>query len=162
MSVLVFRGIGHPWTSAPGWDQLLLWTHEDADGLAKLIARAKEKFWKEWFVSDSTFTAHMFKPSDATRDWEDISWQGTPRGHGHQFQIGDHVYTDYSRKITKHQVTAIEFKNACQTGVMLRVTPPVHGTAFLADDPGRGPGKVHNNAWLDAAWFRKLKKDIVR
>jgi hypothetical protein len=157
MTVLVFRGIGHPWTAAPGWDQMMLAADDGSlDTLRVLIERAKQKFWRVWFMSEPTLKCHMFKPSDATRDWKDISWQGTPRGHGHAFKVGEAVYTDFSGRITHHRITHIEFSKMSQTGVRFRLAPPVPGSEFVADDPGRGP-KVHGTVLIDSAWFRKVE-----
>lgn len=52
--------------------------------------------------------------------------------------IGDIVYTDYSGKKTKHTVKDIVKSPACQSGVMLQVTPNV---------PKSG------DAWVDSDWF---------
>lgn len=158
MTVMHYKGIGHPWTAEPGWDQLYL----GADTMASLqskITQAEEKFWRVWFLSEATLRVHLFKPTGATRAWQDVPWQGTPRGHGHQFRIGDKVYTDFAsslsrKRITHHEVTEIQERIVSQTGIMLRVKPPVPGSSFLADDPGRGP-KTYDKAWIDSAWFRK-------
>lgn len=157
MTIMHYAGIGHPWTAEPGWDQLYLGA-DDRSALDELIAKAKEKFWKVWFFSEATLRVHMFKPSGRTCEWEDVRWQGTPRGHGHQFKVGDEVYTDYGRRITHHKVLAIELRPISQTGIMLRVTPPPPGSAYVPEDRGRGPGKppTDHSAVLDSAWFRKV------
>jgi hypothetical protein len=153
MTVMLYRGLGHPWTCAPGWDQLFLGA-DDAPGVDAMIADAEAKFWKVWFRSEPTNRVHMFKPTGATADWKDISWQGTPRAHGHQFKVGDEVYTDFAKKITRHKVTAIELRKISQTGVMLRVTPFVPGAGYVEGD--RGAGSKEANSWIDSAWFRKV------
>lgn len=160
--ILVYRGIGHPWTAEPGWDQMYIRSFGQ-DALVVLrakLAEAKERFWQLWFLSEATAAAHLFKPSGATRDWQDVSWQGTPRGHGHQFQVGDKVYTDFAStkqhpgRITQHKITEIRLHTLCQTGVQLRVTPIVPGSGFVAAVPGEKSG---SNPWIDSAWFRKIE-----
>lgn len=155
--LLLYRGIGHPWTAEPGWDAL----HIRADTLDELrpkIAEAESKWWKTWFLSESTIRVHMFKPSGASAPWEDVLWQGTPRGHGHGFKIGDEVYTDFAstlsrRRVTRHRITEIAMNPAqgwSQTGVKFRVTPAVPGSSYISDRTESAQG----NAWFDAAWFR--------
>ena len=157
MTIMVYRGIGHPWTAAPGWDQLFIGAG-DRDSLAGMIAEAEQKLWRIWYISWETLKCHLFKPQDAAPGWKDLSWQGTPRGHGHQFKVGDEVYTDYGNRITRHKVLAIELRPISQTGVMLRVAPPPPGSAYVPEDRGRGPGKAptDHSAVLDSAWFRKV------
>lgn len=160
MTVMHYKGIGHPWTAEPGWDQLYLGA-DTMESLQSKITQAEEKFWRVWFLSEYTLRVHMYKPTGATRAWHDVPWQGTPRGHGHQFRIGDKVYTDFAsslsrKRITHHEVTEIQERIVSQTGIMLRVHPPVPGSSFRADDPGRqGGAKTYDNAWIDSAWFRK-------
>lgn len=170
MTVLHYRGIGHPWTAEPGWDQLMISADDDA-ALDELIARAKDKFWKVWYRSagigpdnrNAQPRVHMFKPSDRTSDWQDVAWQGTPRGHGHQFRVGDEVYTDFSstltrRRVTQHRITEIDFRTISQTGVVLRVTPPVPGSSYVTEDRGAlHPGQPKGNPWIDSAWFRRVE-----
>jgi hypothetical protein len=157
---MLYRGIGHPWTAEPGWDQLFI-GEDGASALAAKVAEAKEKFWKVWFHSEPTNRTHLFKPSGVTRDWKDVSWQGTPRGHGHQFKVGDEVYTDIgtpgglltrAKVVSHHTVKEIEFRACCQTGVMLRVDPAPRGSVYV-DDRGN-PAK--GLPWIDSAWFRRM------
>lgn len=165
MTVMVQRGVGHPWTAHPGWDSMLI-AVPSADQMRKLLRDARDKFWKAWIEpyddNCGNQVAVLYKPSGCTREWEDIRWQGTPRGHGHDFKVGDRVYTDYAsslktRRVTAHTVVGITFRNACQTGVLLQVDPP----------PGRLARHIHDDdteqrglPWLDSAWFRKLEGQI--
>jgi hypothetical protein len=154
MTIMLYRGIGHPWTAAPGWDQLFI-GEDTLEDLRGRIQDALAKFWQVWFVSEPTLKAHLFKPTGAQQPWQDISWQGTPRGHGHEFKVGDEVYTDYDHgRVSRHKVVAIEYSKMCQTGVQLRVSPTPRGAGFVPDDPGRGPN--NKSAVLDSAWFRKV------
>lgn len=151
MTVLLYRGIGHPWTCEPGWDQLFLGA-DDAPGIEAMVADAAAKFWKVWFHSEPTNRTHMFKPTGATADWRDLSWMGTPRAHGHQFKVDDEVYTDFRGSITKHKVVGIELRVVSQTGVMLRVTPAPKGSVYV-NEHGQPAGGL---PWIDSAWFRKV------
>jgi hypothetical protein len=156
MTVTAYRGIGHPWTAASGWDQMVL-SGEDHAVTDAMIADAEAKFWKLWYRDIATNTAHMFKPSGASAEWSDISWAGTPRGHGHEFNIGDEVYTDYTGKITHHKVTDITPRNISQTTIMLRVYPAPRGSTYVSEDRGAlKPGKPVGMPWFDSAWFRKV------
>lgn len=158
MTITIKRGAGHPWTAHPGWDQMLLYAGT-LEKLSELVAKAEEKFWRVWFgpgICGDGHLTHLYKPSDATKPWGDIPWQGTPRGHGHAFKVGDEVYTDFSRKITRHRITEIGFVKACHTGVMLRVTPWGLST-FVGDD---GRERKTSAPWIDAAWFRKVPEHI--
>lgn len=157
MTVLVFRGIGHPWTAQPGWDQMLLGADNGSlETLRAMVAKAREKFWAVWHMSEPTVRCHMYKPADATAAWQDVKWQGTPRGHGLDMKVGDEVYTDFGGRITQHRITEIARSELTQTGVRLRVSPPVPGSEHVSDDPGR-PVKVHGSVLIDAAWFRKVE-----
>lgn len=157
MTALVYRGIGHPWTAEPGWDQMFLAPDDGAmETLRAMIAKAKERFWQVWYLSEPTLKCHLYKPSGATREWQDVKWQGTPRGHGLDLQVGELVYTDFSGHITQHHILEIQRSELTQTGVRLRVTPPVPGSEHVSDDPGR-PKKVHGNVLIDAAWFRRVE-----
>lgn len=158
MTVIIKRGAGHPWSAHPHWDQMLLYAGT-LERLDALVAKALEKFWRVWFgpgIAGDGHMTHLYKPSDAVSEWQDILWQGTPRGHGHAFKIGDEVYTDFSGKITQHRITEIGFINACQTGVQLRVKP-WRFSEFVADD---GRVRKTNAPWVDAAWFRKTPEVI--
>lgn len=158
---LLYRGIGHPWTAEPGWDKLILLADSEPE-MIELVDRAQEKFWRLWYrtVPHGTerHSATMYKPSGAESAWQDVRWQGTPRGHGHQFRVGDEVYTDFAStksraRVTRHRVTAIEFRKISQTGVMLRVSPKVPGSIYI-DDRGEPVG----DPWIDSAWFRRIEE----
>jgi hypothetical protein len=156
-SLFLYRGIGHPWTAEPGWDQMMI-SADSIEQLREKIAEAENKFWRVWFLSESTIRVHMFKPSGATREWQDVRWQGTPRGHGHQFKVGDEVYTDFAstktrQRITHHRITDIKLQPTCQTGILLRVTPRVPGSSYVSE----GTEQEKGNAWIDSAWFRKVE-----
>lgn len=157
MTVLVFRGIGHPWTAHPGWDQMFMAPDDGKlETLEAMAKKAEEKFWKVWWLSKQTLKCHLYKPSDRTSPWVDLPWQGTPRGHGLDMKVGDEVYTDFSGRITQHRITEIQRSELTQTGVRLRVSPPVPGSEHISDDPGRPP-KVHGSVLIDAAWFRRVE-----
>lgn len=154
--VMHFPGMGHPWTADPGWDQLFLGA-DDMPALREKVAEAEGKFWRVWFLSEANIRAHLYKPAGAKAPWEDLRWEGTPRGHGHQFREGDEVYSDYAttktqRRITHHRVTGIRMNPMTQSGVQLRVTPPVPGSQYVDDRSESARGA----AWLDSAWFRKV------
>lgn len=155
MTVLKYAGIGHPWTAQPGWDQMLLMADDgNIETLRAMVSKAKEKFWALWHLSEPTCKAHMYKPSDATAAWQDVKWQGTPRGHGLDFKVDDEVYTDFSGHITQHRIIEIQRSELTQTGVRLRVAPPVPGSEHISEDPGK-PRKVYGSVLIDAAWFRR-------
>lgn len=158
MTAFAFRGIGHPWTAEPGWDQMFIQPDDGARGtLDAMVARAKDKFWKVWHLNEKTLKCHLFKPAGATREWRDVAWQGTPRGHGLDFKVNDEVYTDFGGRITEHRIIEIQRSEMTQTGVRLRVAPPVPGSEHLSDDPGKPP-KVHGSVLIDAAWFRRIQR----
>ena len=154
MTITVHRDAGHPWSGAPGWDLLQL---EAAciDTLDVKISEAEGKRWRVWTRDQARAAALMYKPTGATATWEDDPRQGTPRAVCTALAVGDKVYTDFSSRITQHTVTDRATGRMTQTGVMLRVSPPVPGSGFLAEDPG-ARAKTFNNAWIDSAWFRPV------
>ena len=155
MTVRKVENLGHPWTYEPGWDRMLLLADDGNPAtLARMVKSAKERFWRVWYQGRDI--ADMYKPSGRTSDWQDIPWQGTPRGHGHRFAVGEEVYTDFSGRITKHRIIEIQHSEISLAGVRFRVSPPVPGSEFIADDPGR-PARVHGNVLIDASWFRKVE-----
>lgn len=151
MSAVVFRGIGHPWTSHPGWDQMLLQADDgEPSTLQKMVDSAKEKFWAVWHQAGER--AHLYKPAGATAPWQDVKWQGTPRGHALGWKVGDEVYTDFSGEITRHQVVEISASKLSPSGVRIRVKPPVPQSEFVGDD-----GKIYGTVFIDAGWFRRVE-----
>ena len=154
MNCTPYRDAGHPWSAAPGWDQMQL-DAMDHDGLDALIEQAENKFWQVWIRDSHKPAAVMYKPSGSTASWQDGPRHGTPTSICRAIKVGDTVCTDYGGihgyPVSQHRVIERTERLVSQTGIMLRVNPPVRGSAFLGDH-----GKVHNNAWLDSAWFRPV------
>jgi len=153
MTVIVQRNAGHPWSGDPGWDQLHL-DATDIEALHVLVGDAEAKHWHVWIHDQERVAAALYKPAGASTTWVDEPRLGTDKAACVAIEVGDVVDTDFSRKITRHTVTDRTERNISQTGIMLRVTPPVPGSGYVAEDPGY-PSKTHNNAWIDSAWFRK-------
>lgn len=150
------RNVGHPWTGEPGWDLLHL-RAPSIERLDEMIDEAERKFWHVWIRDQQQVAAVCYKPAGQAAQWHEPQerMRGTPRGHGPGFKAGDIVYTDFSRRITRHQVVAVKAgERWSQTGCVLKVKPGVPGSGHLADDPGRAP-KEYDSPWIDSAWFRK-------
>jgi len=154
MNCTPYRDAGHPWSAAPGWDQMEL-SAMDHGGLDALIEQAENRFWRIWINDGQQLNAVMYKPSGATAPWQDDQRQGTPGNVCRAIKVGDVVDTvfgkNYGHPVSRHRVIERTERVVSQTGIMLRVNPPVRGSAFLGDQ-----GQKYNNAWLDSAWFRPV------
>lgn len=155
MSVVVTRGAGHPWSAAPDWDQLVLGAPDTAL-LALMVQDAERKHWQVWINEPGRLQAVLYKPAGATAAWRDGPLQGTDRARCRDIAVGDEVYTDYARRITRHRVTERQTRetsgHVSQTDCQLRVTPPVPGSGYVAE-PG-ATIRQKGLAWMDCAWFR--------
>lgn len=56
-------------------------------------------------------------------------------------QVGDRVTTDFSGKVTHHEITERETTVFCSSGVAFKVRPTIPKSG--------GPG-----SWLDSRWFK--------
>ncbi len=157
MTVIVCRDAGHPWSAAYGWDQLRL-TAAHMDALDATITRSEAKRWRVWIRDQARVEAVMYKPAGATGPWEDDQLTGTPTSACQAIRTGDDVYTVFGGDVTRHTVTERKTRPTTQTGVVLRVSPPVPDSAFLQEDAGKRC-VLFNNAWIDAAWFRLTRLD---
>lgn len=159
MSVTVVRGAGHPWSAAPDWDRLYLQA-ASIELLDVMILDAERKFWQVWLRDQAEGRAVLYKPAGASAQWHDTPRRGDTHGRCLGIAVGDEVYTDYTGQITKHRVvertTHAQSGHVSQTDCQLRVTPPVRGSGYVADDPG---AKIRQKglAWMDAAWFRPVE-----
>ena len=156
MTVVVERDAGHPWRAARGWDRLHLQAF-DAVQLDAMVQDAERKHWQVWLRDPALPGALLYKPSGSSAHWTDAPRQGTPRSRCLAIAVGDWVYTDFTGRITRHQVvertTEDVSRHMTQTGCQLRVTPPVRGSGYVADDP-HAVIRQKGLAWIDAAWFR--------
>lgn len=149
----VQRDKAHPWSGAPGWDLLVIQA-ESVTRAVELSYAARRKMWHLFFQDGPEVI--MYKPSGAMEDWADEDeWMGCDREVARALAPGDVVYTNFSGQVTRHKVTErqpdfevgkaprsqLRKQQVSQTGVLIRVVPPV---------PKSGGGQ------LDPAWFRRL------
>lgn len=152
MPVTVKRNAGHPWSGADGWDLLVL-ELDTVEALDAKIDEAIGKWWRIWVRDQARCSSVLFKPAGATEPWEDLPRHGTPREKSLALAVGDEVYTDFTRQITRHRIVERQTGVMTQTGCQLRVSPPVKGSGYVADNP-RSEVQQRGIPWMDAAWFR--------
>lgn len=157
MSMQLMRDAGHPWSASPGWDQLVIGA-SDAAVLGLMVRDAERKHWQVWILDASQRQAVLYKPAGAMSAWQDDQRQGTNRARCLAIAVGDEVYTDFSGRITRHRVTERSTRafsgRVTQTDCLLRATPPVPGSGYVAE-PGDAI-RQKGLAWMDAAWFRPV------
>lgn len=66
------------------------------------------------------------------------------RDEARSLQVGERVATAFSRRITLHTVRERQEGAVSQSGVLVRVDPPV-------------PTSGGADAWLDVGWFQRVK-----
>ena len=140
----VHRNCGHPWNQKDTqWDRMHI-TAVDEPHLDRLLLAADRKFWRTWFVDRPGLTAVLYKPSGQDGAWNEDRMKWLNDGDlAAEVGLGDIVYTESARGITRHRIVEEKAHVACATGRMLRVSPPSPGCA--------------SNQWIDSGWFRRVQ-----